>query len=439
MSFESIALSGIMDIVHSYTVRSNNGRIPKPIYNLVNMQNRPSTSMPSVDRDTRLFMGFLTLVVATMYVITLINEPAVRQPLTLIVFTLLINIHLALHWMLEKIAERSMKWVTWYIIVQGLLAFTITLISGTVGMVFALFMGLIGESVGLLGLKRWGLLALSYYLLLSIISFVNFTEPTSIGWWALGTIPIVVFIVIYVTLYTRQAEARAQAQALLLDLEKANQQLSEYADRVEDLTIADERQRMARELHDTLSQGLAGLILQLEAVDANLASNRPEKARVIVQQTMEHARTTLEAARRTIDDLRQSEPTDLAESLRLESTRFTGMTGSLCELHLNLTQPVPEPIRDAIIRSVAEALNNIARHADASQVSLKAMVNENLAMVAVKDNGKGFDPENIPAGHYGILGIRERIRLAGGQLEIESSPEKGTMLTIQIPISDQDH
>ena len=127
-----------------------------------------------------------------------------------------------------------------------------------------------------------------------MVSFANYVGIDSIGWWALGTFPIVLFVVIYVTMYMRQIEARAQAQALAVELEKANQQLSEYADRVEDLTIANERQRIARELHDTLSQGLAGLILQLEAADANLSANHPEKARAIVQQTMDHARATLE-------------------------------------------------------------------------------------------------------------------------------------------------
>ena len=79
---------------------------------------------------------------------------------------------------------------------------------------------------------------------------------------------------------------------LLAELETANRQLTEYAARVEDLTIAAERQRMARELHDTLSQGLAGLILQLEAADAHLAANRPERARGILEQSMEKARGT---------------------------------------------------------------------------------------------------------------------------------------------------
>ena len=164
-------------------------------------------------------------------------------------------------------------------------------------MVFALFMGLIGESVGLLGIKRWGLLALTYYLILSMICFTNLTGINSVGGYWLVTILVVIFIVIYVTMYMRQAEARTQAQALAMELEKANQQLSDYADRVEDLTISNERQRIARELHDTLSQGLAGLILQLEAADANLSNGNTDKAHLIIQHSMEQARATLDSSR----------------------------------------------------------------------------------------------------------------------------------------------
>jgi NarL family two-component system sensor histidine kinase YdfH len=374
------------------------------------------------------------MVVVAMYVFALINEPALRQPLTFIVCSLLISIHLALHWYLEKITEKSTGWVSGYIIVQGLLAFVIALLTNAVGMVFALFMGLIGESVGLLGFKRRGLLALAYFLLLSSISFVHIVGTSSLVWWALGTIPIVLFIVIYVTLYVRQAEARAQAQTLLRELEQANKQLSEYADRVEDLTIANERQRMARELHDTLSQGLAGLILQLEAADANLGNNRPEKARAIVQQSMENARTALEGARRVIDDLRHPEPAELAEAIRLEAIRFTDITGIPCEIHFTITVPIAETTREAIIRSVTEAFNNIAHHADATQVTLDGINDENTLILSIKDNGKGFDPDRIPTGHYGILGIRERIHLAGGQLNIESTPRLGTTLRFQFPL-----
>jgi signal transduction histidine kinase len=97
-----------------------------------------------------------------------------------------------------------------------------------------------------------------------------------------------------------------------------------------------------------------------------------------------------------------------------------------------------EEIHEAVIRSVAEALNNIARHADAHKVELSALSENGSLRLIVKDDGKGFDPENIPAGHYGILGMRERIRLVGGQMEINSSSQSGTTLILTIPLNDEE-
>lgn len=402
------------------------------------MNTKPSHHLSKVDRDPFFFMGFLTLVVGTMYIITLVNIPELRRPVTLIVFTLLVGTHVILHWYLYRIAERSPAWVTGYIILQGLLAFVISVISGALGMVFALFMGLIGESVGLLGIKRWGLLALTYYLILSMICFANLTGINSVGGYWLMTIPVVIFIVIYVTMYVRQSEARSQAQALAVELEKANQQLSEYADRVEDLTIANERQRMARELHDTLSQGLAGLILQLEAADANLANDRSDTARVIIQQSMQQARATLESSRRAIDNLRQPEPESLEDAIQREVTQFSEYSGIPCEIRLEIPGRYLEEIQEAVIRSISEALNNIARHAEAQKVEISAFSENSCLRLILKDDGKGFDPDNIPTGHYGILGIRERIRLVGGQMEINSSSQSGTTLILTIPLNDEE-
>jgi len=152
-------------------------------------------------------------------------------------------------------------------------------------------MGLIGETIGLLREKsRWLVAAVAGLLGLSFLNYLLLEGRGEWYWWLLATLPMTFFVAVYVILYSRQAEARQQAQLLLKDLETANRQLTEYAARVEDLTIANERQRMARELHDTLSQGLAGLILQLEAADAHLVGNRPERVRAILQQSMEKAR-----------------------------------------------------------------------------------------------------------------------------------------------------
>jgi NarL family two-component system sensor histidine kinase YdfH len=315
-----------------------------------------------------------------------------------------------------------------------LLAFVITHLSRNTGMVFALYMALIGESIGFLGISRWGALATLYYLALSLTNFAIFTNLENAAYWLLTIVPTVIFIGMYVTMYLRQAEAREQAQALAMELEAANRQLTEYAARVEDLTIAGERQRMARELHDTLSQGLAGLILQLEAADAHLSHSRSDKAHAIVADAMVQARSTLADARSAIDDLRHSSRDDLDSALRQEIARFTNATGLEVHFDSDPLPPLPDQIEGTVVRALAEALTNIARHARAQSVEVLVQAKDEKLSVKVQDDGQGFDPSAIPSGHYGLLGIQERVRLANGRLEIRSEAGKGTCLTIEIPL-----
>jgi two-component system, NarL family, sensor histidine kinase YdfH len=343
-------------------------------------------------------------------------------------------LHIILHWMVIRIIQTPSH-QAWYVIGQGLLAFMIAFLSQNTGMVLGLFMALIGETLGFLGITRWGVLATLYYVILSLISFLLVSSRDQALFWLITIIPIILFIGMYVTLYVRQADAREKAQALASELEAANRQLKEYAAQVEDLTIANERQRMARELHDTLSQGLAGLILQLEAADAHLANNRPEKAQSIIANAMVQARATLADARRAIDDLRRPSADDLSSALQTEVFRFTHSTGIPVDLHSAPTPPLPDSVKETVIRAVAEALTNIAHHARAQQVKLDVQVKQEQLSITVQDDGVGFDPSAIPSGHYGILGIQERVRLVDGRFEIKSEPNMGTTLTIHIPLS----
>ncbi|MGE5464462.1 MAG: sensor histidine kinase, partial [Syntrophothermus sp.] len=202
-----------------------------------------------------------------------------------------------------------------------------------------------------------------------------------------------------------------------------------------DLTIANERQRMARELHDTLSQGLAGLILQLEAVDAHLANDRREKAQAIITSAMVQARATLSEARRAIDDLRQSSADDLDSALRLEASRFTGTTDIPVRFQANSIPPLPDAVKETVIRTVAEAFINIANHAHAHNVEVMVRTEAENLSVTIQDDGQGFDPSSIPSGHYGLLGIQERAHLVNGCIGIKSESGKGTTLTLQVPLS----
>jgi NarL family two-component system sensor histidine kinase YdfH len=301
-------------------------------------------------------------------------------------------------------------------------------------MVFSLYMALIGETIGFLGISRWSALSTLYYLSLSLLNFLLFTNMSGALFWLLTVIPIVIFISMYVTLYVRQAEAREKAETLALELESANRQLTDYTARVEDLTIANERQRMARELHDTLSQGLAGLILQLEAADAYITHQRTDKAQSIIGNAMEQARVTLADARRVIDDLRQPSLDDLDSAFRHEMDRFTDATGIPIHFHSDQTPPLPDSTKETLIRTLAESLTNIAHHAQAQNVEVKIEVKDKTIILTVQDDGIGFNTSSIPSGHYGILGIKERARLVNGNFELQSHNGKGTMLKIEIPI-----
>lgn len=387
-----------------------------------------------LESDYRIFFVFMTVVLIGVYLLSLAQNPALHQPGLLLLFTVLMVVHIALHWMVVPIIQVPQRKVI-YVIGQGLLAFIITHLSQNTGMVFALYMALIGETIGFLGLNRWSVLSTTYLLALSLTNFIVFTNIENAIYWLLTIIPTVIFIGMYVTMYLRQAEAREKAQALASELESANKQLTEYAARVEDLTIANERQRMARELHDTLSQGLAGVILQLEAADAHLANQRNDKAQSIIGNAMNQARVTLADARRVIDDLRQPSLDDLDSALRLEVSRFTDATGIPIHFHADPLPHLPDPVKETVARALAEGLTNIVHHAQAHHVEVDVRMKDRSLMVTIQDDGVGFDPSVIPSGHYGIVGIKERVRLVNGSFEIQSAKDKGTVLRMEIPLA----
>jgi len=399
------------------------------------MKLKHSSKFRNIENDPRLLFWFAIILMLAMFFFSLFLKPELLQPAPFALFIALFAAHIYLHWKVTWV-EKHRRWLAGYTLIQGGLAFGISLLSANIGMAFCLFMALIGELLSIYRITVWGILVSAYLLILAFADFVLLVGLKQAGWFALGTIPMILFVAIYVILFTRQAQARAEAQALLKDLEAANRRLTEYAARVEDLTIANERQRMARELHDTLSQGLAGLILQLEAVDAHLAGNRPERARAIVLQTMEKARATLADARGAIDDLRQSATLDLESAARQEVDHFSASTGIPCRLEIDDLPGLPQAVSEAARRSIAEGLNNIARHARAKNAALRMVLlkgGQELA-IEVSDDGIGFNPQTVGAGHYGLLGMDERIRLAGGGFEVHTGSGEGTCIKIRFPL-----
>lgn len=264
-------------------------------------------------------------------------------------------------------------------------------------------------------------------------------------WFGIGAVSFVLpllFVLGYVYLYQKQGRERQRAQQLLQQLQAAHRQLEAYADQVEALSISRERQRMARELHDTLSQGLVAVIMQLETTDALLEQGRAERAREIVQQSMARARTTLADARRSIQVLREAAIAndDPIAVIRQAAEDLRRSVDIPCVLDLP-AQPLQLSNATAhhLVRIAQEALANIGKHARAKQVGVRLSTATDQVTLEICDDGVGFDPGAGAdrSGHYGIRGMRERTELAGGQFTLVSHPGQGTTLRVTLPIFEE--
>lgn len=204
------------------------------------------------------------------------------------------------------------------------------------------------------------------------------------------------------------------------------------------LGAIEERNRLAREIHDTLAQDLTGITLQLESADALLeAGSDLERARQALNHALALTRTALEEARRSVLDLRAAplEGRSLAEALTLLSQQ-RGSAGSQVDFEaMGASVPLPVRIEVGLYRIAQEALTNSLRHAAASHIHLRLIVTPDRAQLLIEDDGLGFDPDQVARGHYGLMGLNERARLLHGSLKIESTPSAGTRLEVNVPLA----
>jgi two-component system, NarL family, sensor kinase len=195
-----------------------------------------------------------------------------------------------------------------------------------------------------------------------------------------------------------------------------------------------ERNRLAREIHDTLAQGLTAVSLQLESADALLElESDPESIRKTVQHALALTRINLEEARRSVMDLRA---TPLEGRTLIEAVRELALQCTI-PVTLNIlgsSQPVPPRIESSVYRIVQEALTNIEQHAQAARAELQLHITLADIKLIIQDNGRGFDLDTIPRTRFGLVGLNERVKLVNGRLRLHTSPGQGTRLEIEIPL-----
>jgi signal transduction histidine kinase len=213
------------------------------------------------------------------------------------------------------------------------------------------------------------------------------------------------------------------------------------ADR-EKVAIVEERERMARELHDTLAQGVAGLVLQLEAVKHHLHEGEIAESQLIVADAGTQAREALRKARAAIDDLRAEAmlAPDFMTAVTQRTQQFSAANKIAVELDAQLPDSLLLPSAAALHarRALSEMLANVARHAEATAVRVNlSLAEDGCLQIEVVDDGVGFDVETaVRPGHYGLIGLKERARLTGGHFSITSSPKNGTTALLQLPLEE---
>lgn len=230
----------------------------------------------------------------------------------------------------------------------------------------------------------------------------------------------------YVSSLARTNEERKR----LLDELEAAQDARAAAER--QAGVAAERQRLARDIHDTLTQGLASIVMLLEAAEASSAADAGRHAR----RALRVARDSLTESRRVVWALQPAPLTDgeLPDALRTLVKDLSEESGAVGDTVVTGTpRPLPAETQTALLRIAQEALSNVRRHAQASRVSVTLSYMADVVALDVQDDGAGIAPEPTRGG-VGMRSMRERAAELGGEFAVESTPGEGVTIAVTLPL-----
>jgi signal transduction histidine kinase len=239
----------------------------------------------------------------------------------------------------------------------------------------------------------------------------------------------IVFLAVGYVIALIMRRQREQRQSLI----EANRRLRHYATTLEQLAVTQERNRMSRELHDTLAHTLSGLAVQLEAA-RSLWRSAPERSYAMLEDSLLATRSGLAESRKAIQALRASPLEDLGLTLALRNLAESAASRSGASLSLetpaNLEKLAPD-VEQCLFRVAQEALENIVRHAEAQHITVQLVREGPCLVLNISDDGKGFDPAQVDTDkHFGLKGLRERVVMFTGELQIRSQAGQGTTVRL---------
>jgi signal transduction histidine kinase len=307
-----------------------------------------------------------------------------------------------------------MAWSAAYVAVQLPLAFVIFTINAGVGATLFLVV-LVSQCV----LLRFPLPVVA--LVIAVVPLVHLGMSLGEGLReGLGTLVSVLFAAVITELLVREQRSRGE-------LAEAHEKLRDYATQAERLATAQERNRVARDIHDGLGHSLTVVQMQVKAARAVLPTD-PAKADSVLAKAQEQAETALAEVRRSVRALREPRTTPLPEALRA----LVSEAGVPAEVTVSgAERPLPEEQREALFRTAQEGLTNVRKHAGAGQADLLLDYAEASVRVVVRDDGAGTDGHASTG--FGLLGLRERAEHLGGKLDFTSAPGEGSALSMEVP------
>jgi len=286
--------------------------------------------------------------------------------------------------------------------------------------------------------QRIGMLWIGIYSLVTALIFFAFMSPWdafmsflpySAGYWFFGA---------FARALANAEEARQESQRLLNELQTAHHQLQEYAAQVEELAVAEERNRLSREMHDTIGHRLTVSAVQLEGAQ-RLIPRDPQRAAGIVETVREQVREALSELRSAVATLREPLETDLP--IRTALKRLSASFDQATDLSVQLDLPAKLPSlskaqRLALYRAAQEALTNVQRHAQAKQVWVEMVLQDQCVALIVSDDGVGFPAETQEAA-FGLQGMRERAVHLNGELILENRKDGGASVKFVLPLMEE--
>lgn len=221
------------------------------------------------------------------------------------------------------------------------------------------------------------------------------------------------------------------------ELAQTNRQLMQHAATVEQLSISRERNRLSRELHDTLAHTLSALTVQLEAL-LTVWNPIPDKPKQMLQQMLAATRSGLDETRRALGALRAAPLEELGLPLALRTLAEDFASRHSWKLDLQIPsqmEQLPLEVEQSYYRIAQEALENIARHAHAHSLRIALQRDDHRVELEITDDGRGFDPNEITDSQLGLKGMRERAEIIGARLDVESRAGGGTRVRVSLELN----